>query len=129
VLAWLHVPVPEQCDAGWYVVPLQDTGEPQVVDADTCSQAPAPLQKPVLPQTPLDGQSEPLLDECATPLGTFAQVPLPLTPQDWQPGQLPVEQQTPSIQFPVAHSFGPAQVAPFAFLATQLPAVVALPVQ
>jgi hypothetical protein len=38
-------------------------------------------------------------------------------------------QQTPSVQLPLAHSFAPTQVAPFAFLATQLPGVVAFPVQ
>jgi len=38
-------------------------------------------------------------------------------------------QQTPSVQLPVAHSLAAAQVAPFAFLATQLPGVVPLLVQ
>jgi hypothetical protein len=104
---------------------VHDTGWPHDVDVDFCSQAPAPLQKPVLPQTLPVGQSAPW----AVPFGTLAQVPLPLRPHDWQPGQLEVAQQTPSTQLPLAHSFAPPQVAPFAFLATQLPAVVALPVQ
>jgi len=121
------VPLPEQCDAGWNVVPLQETGEPQVVDADFCSQAPAPLQKPVLPQM-FEVVAQPPCGS-AVPLPTFAQVPFPLSAHDWQTEHDPVLQQTPSMQLPLAHSFGPPQVAPFAFLATQLPAVVALPVQ
>ena len=63
------------------------------------------------------------------PLGTLAQVPLALTLHDWQAGQLDVVQQTPSVQLPAAHSVAAPQVAPFDFLGTQLPAVVALPVQ
>ena len=38
-------------------------------------------------------------------------------------------QQTPSVQLPAVHSFAAPQVAPFDFLGTQVPAVVALPVQ
>jgi hypothetical protein len=80
----------------------------------------------VLPQTPLAAQRP-----CgsADPFETFAQIPVVLTLHAWQAGQLPVEQQTPSTQLPLPHSFGPLHVAPFAFFATQLPAVVVLPVQ
>ncbi len=52
-----------------------------------------------------------------------------LTLQDWQAAQVAVAQQTPLAQLPPAHSFAAPQAAPFAFLATQLPGVVALPVQ
>ncbi len=108
-------------------MPLQETGEPQVVDADLCSHAPEPLQKPVLPQT-FEVVAQPPCGS-AVPLPTLAQVPLPLMAHDWQSEQDPVLQQTPSMQLPLAHSFGPPQAVPFPFLATQLPAVVALPVQ
>jgi hypothetical protein len=108
------------------VVPLQETGRPHDFDAGCCWQAPAPLQKPVLPQTPLAAQP-PCGSAVLAP--TLAHVPAPLRLHAWQSEQEPVLQQAPSMQFPLAHSFGPPQVAPFAFLATQLPAVVALPVQ
>jgi hypothetical protein len=104
---------------------VHDAARPHDVDVDFFSHAPAPLQNPVLPQTPPVGQS----DAWVVPFGTLAQVPLPLMLHDWHPEQLEVAQQTPSTQLPLAHSFAAPQVAPFAFLATQLPAVVALPVQ
>ena len=105
---------------------MQPTGEPHDVDVDACWHAPLPLQTPVLPQTLVVVAQ---LGGSAMPPGTFAQVPTVLTLQDWQAGQLEVVQQTPSVQLPLPHSFAPPQAAPFAFLATQLPAVVALPVQ
>jgi hypothetical protein len=37
----------------------------------------------------------------------------PATLHDWQSGQLPEAQQTPSAQLPLAHSFGCAQAVPF----------------
>ena len=106
-------------------MPLHDSARPHLVDDETCWQAPPPLQKPVLPQTPLGAQ----FGGSAMPFGTFAQVPAPLTLHDWQTGQLEVVQQTPSVQLPLAHWFAALQAAPGAFFATQLPAVVALPVQ
>jgi hypothetical protein len=89
-----------------------------------CWQAPA-THRPVLPQGGLGAQ----LGGSAVRSGTLAQVPAPLTLHDWQAGQLEVVQQTPSVQLPAAHSLAAPQAAPFAFLATQLPAVVAFPVQ
>jgi hypothetical protein len=59
----------------------------------------------------------------------LAQVPAPLTLHDWQAVQLDVVQQTPSVQLPLAHWFAAPHAAPLAFLATQLPGVVVLPVQ
>jgi hypothetical protein len=125
VVAWLQLPVPEQCDGGWWVAPVQDSARPHTFDAGCCWQAPD-TQTPVLPHSPLAAQR---LCGSAELSPTFAQVPLPLAPQDWQVPQLEVVQQTPSVQLPLEHSFAAAQAAPFAFLAAQLPAVVVLPVQ
>jgi hypothetical protein len=77
VLFWLQVPVPEQVEGGWYVVPLHDAARPHDVDAGFCSQAPA-MQKPVLPQTPLAAQ----FGGSACPLGTLAHVPVLFTLHD-----------------------------------------------
>jgi hypothetical protein len=125
VAVWTHVPAPEQFDGGWWVVTLHDSARPQAFDAGCCWQAPD-TQTPVLPHSPLLGQRP-----CGSAelLVTFAQVPLPLALQDWHVAQLEVVQQTPSVQLPAAHSLAAPQAAPFAFLATQLPAVVVLPVQ
>jgi hypothetical protein len=101
-----------------------DSARPHAVDAETCWQAPA-KQRPVLPQTPLGPQ----FGGSAVLLATLAQVPAPLTPQDWQAGQLDVVQQTPSVQLPLAHWFVAVQATPGALFATQLPGVVVLPVQ
>jgi hypothetical protein len=124
VLVWLQVPVPVQNEGGWWVVPLHDSARPHDVEVDLCSHAPE-TQKPVLPQTPFAAQ----FGGSAAPLGTFAHVPAPFTLHDWQAAQLAVLQQTPSVQLPAAHSFAVPHALPFAFLATQLPGVVALPVQ
>jgi hypothetical protein len=124
VLAWLHVPPPEQNDGGWNVVTLHEIGAPHTVDAAACWQAPL-THTPVLPHGGLAAQ----LGGSAVPLATFAHVPTPLTLHDWQPAQPLVVQQTPSMQKPVPHSLPPMQGAPAIFLATQLPGVDALPVQ
>jgi hypothetical protein len=124
VASWLHVPLPVQCDSGWNVVPVHDTGAPHVTVAPACWQAPL-TQTPVLPQGGLAAQ----LGGSAVLSATFAQVPLPLTLHDWQAGQLEVMQQTPSTQLSLAHSFAATQVAPFAFFETQLPGAPGLPVQ
>ena len=125
VLVWLHVPVPEQVDGGWWVVPLHDSARPHDVDAGCCWQAPE-THRPVLPHGGLGVQ----FGGSAVRLGTLVHVPAaPLTLHDWQAGQLDVVQQTLSVQLPVAHSFVAPQAAPFAFLATQLPGVVVFPVQ
>jgi len=125
VAVWLQVPVPEQCDGGWWVVPLHVSARPHAFDAGCCWQAPA-TQTPVLPHAPLLAQR---LCGSAELSATFPQVPLPLELQDWHVPQLEVVQQTPSVQLPLVHSLAAAQAAPLAFLARQLPAVVVLPVQ
>jgi hypothetical protein len=106
-------------------VPLQDSARPQIFDAGCCWQAPD-TQRPVLPHSLFAAQRP-----CGSPVlsWTFAHVPLPLALHDWQAPQLEVVQQTPSVQFALEHSFAALQAAPFAFLATQLPGVVVLPLQ
>jgi hypothetical protein len=46
---------------------------------------------------------------------------IPAVPQTWQVGQLATPQQTPSTQFPVAHSIGSLQTAPDDFLGRHIP--------
>jgi hypothetical protein len=108
------------------VVPVQFTAAPHDTVVAACAHAPMPLQKPVLPQTLVVVAQ---FGGSAIPAPTFEQVPVPFRLHDWQAEQLELKQQTPSTQLPEEHSFVAAHVAPFAFLATQLPAVVALPVQ
>jgi hypothetical protein len=103
---------------------VHDSARPHAVDVDPCWQAPA-TQTPVLPHGGLATQ----FGGSAVRSGTFAQVPAPLTLHDWQAGQLEVVQQTPSVQLPLPHSLAAPHDLPLAFLATQLPAVVALPLQ
>jgi hypothetical protein len=97
-----HVPVPVQWETGVAVVPVHE-GAPQLVPAPACSQAPAPLQLPVLPQGGLAAQRA-----CgsASPEPTFEQVPaLPTTLQAAQVPHTPLLQQTPSTQkLPVRQS-------------------------
>jgi hypothetical protein len=122
VLVWLHVPVPEQNDGGWRVAPLHDAAVPHDRVVGCCSHAPL-TQKPVLPHPVLAGQRA-----SAVLFARFAHVPFPAL-HDWQVPQLAVEQQTPSTQLALTHSFATPQVAPFAFFELQVPAVVVLPVQ
>jgi hypothetical protein len=48
-------------------------------------------------------------------------VPSPFKLHDWQVGQLPALQQTPSVHAPLTHWLPLAQPAPIPFFATQLP--------
>ena len=96
-----QLPLPEQNEVGVKVEPLQ-VGPAQLMLEAPWVQAPPPLQVPVLPQVPLEPQRP-----CGsvTVLATLAQAPtLPLTLQAWQVGQEAEPQQTPSTQFPLAHS-------------------------
>ena len=115
----MQVPLPEQNAVGVKVLPLQEA-EAQLTLGGACVQLP-PVQVPVLPQVPLAPQ---WLCGSLTPSGTTAQEPaLPETLQAWQVGQLGLPQQTPSTQFPVAHSWLEKQATPVALTARQAPPV------
>jgi hypothetical protein len=90
--------------------------EPQTTVAAACVQAPAPLQVPVLPQVPLAVQRA---WGSVRPPPTLEQVPMPLRLQAWQVPHEVVEQQTPSTQLPMLHSWALPQVAPLALRAAQ----------
>ena len=63
------------------------------------------------------------------PAGIGVHVPGAVPLQVSQVPQLALPQQTPLTQAPLVHWFAPPQGSPFAFLATQVPAELALPVQ
>jgi hypothetical protein len=73
---------------------------------------------PVLPQVVVVGQSP-----CGSAVlfGTDAHVPLPLAAHDWQVPQPALWQQTPSVQWPVPHSWSAVQAVPADSAKTQLP--------
>jgi hypothetical protein len=101
VAVWLHAPVPEQNDAGWNVAPLHAIDMPQETVDAACWHAPAPLQTPVLPHGGAGGHCP---AGAAAPADMNAHIPaLPATLQAWQVGQLPLPQQTPSMQLPLMH--------------------------
>ena len=106
-------------------MPLHDSAAPHMRVVGCCWQAPLPLQTPVFPHGGLAGQR---LCGSAVFSATFAHVPAELL-HAWQVGQLAVLQHVPSVQLPLPHSLLPPHVMPFAFLATQLPGVVVLPLQ
>ena len=83
-----------------------------------CVQAPAPLQVPVLPQGGL-ARHWPL--GAVVPVGIGEQLPRPLTLQAWQVPQAAVEQQTPSTQLPLLHSWPVPQAVPLPLTGRQLP--------
>jgi hypothetical protein len=95
----------------------------QVTLEAACVQAPAPLQVPVLPQVPPAAHWP---AGAAVPAAIGAQVPgLAARLQAWQVPQVVLdEQQTPSMQFPLPHSWPVPQATPSVFLAVQLPPVV-----
>jgi len=88
--------------------------------AEAARQAPLPSQRPLdwlVPAGHLATQAP-----SAAPAGIAEQVPaLPLTLQDWQSGQLPEAQQTPSVHWPETHSPPAAQLCPLLFWARQTP--------
>jgi len=91
-------------------------GLPHWTDVEPCWQAPPPLQTPVLPQVPPNGQPP-----CASAVPLAMLTHRPPAPHTWQVGQLATPQQTPSTQFPVAHWMGSVQAAPEAFLSRHIP--------
>ena len=95
---------------------MHEIAAPQASVFGCCAQAPLPLQAPVLPQGPLLAQRP-----CGSVTApTNEHVPAGLRLQAWQVGQLPVPQQTPSVQEPLTHWLPAVQPEPRAFLATQL---------
>ena len=104
---------------------MQDTFGAHVTFVPACVQPLAPLHVPVLPQGKLAGHWP---AGAGVPAASGVHVPGVVPLHVWQvPHTLP--QQTPLIQTPLLHWFAPPQGSPFAFLETQLPAVLALPVQ
>jgi hypothetical protein len=100
------------------VLPLHD-GLLHITLVGCCWQAPLPLQAPVLPQA-----APGVHRACGsvTLLATLAQEPrLPETLQAMQVPQLPLAQQTPSIQNLLPHSWLVRQATPFDFTGVQLP--------
>jgi hypothetical protein len=123
--AGVHVPLPEQTGSSWRVAPVHD-GVPQDSPSRPCVQPLEPLQVPVLPQGKLAGHWP---AGAVVPAAIGVQVPGVVPLQVWQVPQAALPQQTPSTQAALVHSFAPPQGVPFAFLATQVPGVLALPVQ
>jgi hypothetical protein len=109
VAAWLQVPLPEQDDAGWKVVPVQETPRPQAVDAAACWQPLAPLHVPVLPQGALAGHWP---AGAGVPSASGVQVPGVVPLQVWQVPQAALPQQTPSTQLPLMHWLAAPQIDP-----------------
>jgi hypothetical protein len=70
-VAAAQAPVPLQCETGVYVDPVHDSVPHDTLVAASW-QAPAPLQKPVLPQGGFAAQR---FDGSGLPSGTFAQLP------------------------------------------------------
>jgi hypothetical protein len=118
------VVLPEQNAAGvkMLVAALQ-LAAAQVTLVAAWVQRPAPLQVPVFPQVVVTVQR---LWGSVSPPVTLAQVPTPLMLQARQVPQALVEQQTPSTQLPLAHSWAVPQVVPSAFCGTQVPFEVAV---
>jgi hypothetical protein len=111
------VPVPLQRPRGISVDPVHDGGSPQVVVEGALAQAPAPLQKPVLPHGGAAAQAA-----SVAVLGRLVQVPGLLAKlQFWQVPQLALPQQTPSVQKPVMHSVPAMQAVPAGFKVVQDP--------
>jgi hypothetical protein len=102
--------------AGQEVMP-----EPQLVPLTRCTHPPEPSQTPVLPQVVLTVHWP---DGAAWLAAIAEQVPRPLRLHDWQVPQLLLEQQTPSVQFPLPHSSATAQLFPRAFRGVQAPPAV-----
>jgi hypothetical protein len=110
--------VPEQNEATVSKPALQD-GPMHITDVGCCWQAPPPVQAPVLPQVPLAPQRA-----CGsvTLTGTLAQLPrFPATLQALQVPHEPLEQQTPSTQLPLPHSWAAKQATPIPLTGRQLP--------
>ena len=111
-----QLPAPLQVPGGMSVEPEQDPGV-QIAPAASLSQTPN-VQVPVWPQMPGPVPQRP----SGLPGPRLAQVPVPLTLQALQVGQLVTVQHTPSVQCPLAQSGSAMQGWPRPS-APQLPAV------
>lgn len=113
-----QLPLPLQLDTAVNVDPVHD-GVPHDTDVDAWVHAPAPSHTPVLPHGGFAAQPP-----WAVFTATFAHAPaLAPTLQDWQVGQLPTPQQTPSVQKPEPHSLALPQGMPPPFFGMQVPPV------
>lgn len=102
VLVW-QVPVPSHVRAGVNVDPVQDAAT-QVVPATYSRHAPAPLQKPSVPQVPAPWVAHWVVGTGACPAGMLEHVPgEPATAHDRQVPVQVVRQQTPCSQKPELH--------------------------
>jgi hypothetical protein len=117
VLAGGHMPPPEQNTVCTNNEPEQ-VAAAQLVLLVTCAQFPAPSHRPLLPQVTL-ARHWPL--GAGDPPAIGPQRPVPVMLQAWQVPQPLVEQQTPSMQLPLPHSWPVPQTAPRPFWAAQLP--------
>jgi hypothetical protein len=101
--------------------PVVHMGGVQVVPARYLRQAPAPSQKPSVPQVEA-GEAEQSL-RGLVPGSANAHVPrLFVAAQVWQVPVQAVSQQTPSTQWPLVQSPAPAQAVPFVSCGMQAPA-------
>jgi hypothetical protein len=116
----LQVPDPLQVDAACAVA-LEQLDARQTVPATCLRQAPAPSQKPSLPQ--VDGSLAEHSARGSVPASAALHVPrLFVAPQVWQLPLQAVSQQTPSTQKPLAQSPVTAHAVPFVSCGTQAPA-------
>jgi hypothetical protein len=110
-----QTPAPSQVRAGVSVEPVQLPATHAVPFAYSW-QAPAPLQRPLMPQVVTPASMHCVAGVGAWPVGTLVQVPaLPVSAQDWQVPVQAVAQQTPWAQKPELHSAAVAQTTPSAF--------------
>ena len=112
---WMHMPLPEQNDAGCNIDPLHDAARPHDTLAAASWQPPAPLQAPVLPH---GGAAAHCPDGARVSAGMFAHTPaLPDRLHTWHVPQLGLPQQTPSTQLPLMHWLATVHCTPFGFSA------------
>ena len=112
---WVHMPLPEQNDAGCSVDPLHDVARPQETVAAASWQPPAPLHAPVLPHGGAAGHCP---DGARVPAGMLVHTPaLPVRLHAWHVPQLALPQQTPSTQLPLMHWLAAPHCVPFGFSA------------
>jgi hypothetical protein len=112
----LHVPVIFHVD-----VPAAQLAAAHTVPSAYFWQPPAPSHLPFVPQAEAPPSAH-IAFGSVVPAASGAHVPaLPETLQAWHEPQAALPQQTPSVQWPVPHSWSAPQVAPGIFFAAQLP--------